>query len=90
MQNPQDPFENYHMSICVMDKVNEMTDPQKCMNYMAGRLYEQSKNDPSVKDITMKQIKDYCTNQNLQNNLEFFIDLCEETNAAYKNAFNKS
>ena len=84
-----DPYSDYHMSLCIQERVEEMTDPQKCMSYMAGRLYERSKTDPSVENITMQNLKDYCTGKNLESNLGFYKDLCEGTNDAYLNAFQK-
>lgn len=84
-----DPYNDYHMSLCIQERVEEMTDPQKCMRYMAGHLYEQSKTDSSVNNITMQNLHDYCTGPNMQTNMEFFVDLCRGTNAAYMSAFQK-
>ena len=84
---PADPYADYHMSICIQEQVAQMTDTQECMRYMAGRLYEKSKTDPAAANVTMSQIRDYCTGPNLETPLGFYVKLCEGTTDAYSNAF---
>lgn len=87
--NSQYSLDDYHMTLCIKDRVKEMTNPTECMAYMAGRVYEMSKTNPQVASTTMDQIQNYCANENLQYDVAFYADLCKNTNLGYSKSFQK-
>ena len=84
-----DPYESYHMSMCIHNKIEEMNDPIKCTSYLAGRLYNASRNAGDEKvagkilDTNMGQLHDTCERINKKLPLSFYVDLCKGVNQAY-------
>lgn len=86
-QPPRDPYYDMHMQMCIQDKVEKMSTPEKCVAYMAAKTYERSKSDPAALNTRISDLERYCQRATGQQTIGFYRDLCSGVNQAYYNAF---
>lgn len=81
---------NFDIDNCVRDASKSMSSPNECYQYVMGKLSSKTDSRPEFKNITGKDVREFCQIVTDRTSVGFYQELCQGKSKAYSDAFSGS